>query len=236
MLANLAQQVIGHHLLDTGVTRLTGVTLGQCDGNQAIEMPQQLGALPLHVQYLAVVRQIHRLRLQSQQAPDRCPHFLGLELGRRRRWKDELPPIDIQLTVGQAEHIARENPVCLRIDNTDVVSRMPRRIEATQLPAIQIDNQAVDRLDDALGRHRQYLAVHALDILCPIHRRYTGYQPRRFRHVAGPTRMHDQLGVREGAHQTAGPAGMIEVDVGQYHVIHCRHPQPYALECSQGIR
>jgi hypothetical protein len=48
--------------------------------------------------------------------------------------------------------------------------------------------------------------------------------------------MHDQLGVRESLHHHPGAAGMVEVDVGDDHVIDALGAEAARSECRQRLR
>jgi len=90
---------------------------------------------------------------------------------------------------------------------------MARRVDAQQLTAAQLQDQAFVGIDDAICRNRQDVAIDILDVLGAIDSRDTGHQLGRLGHMAAATRMDHQLRIREFTHQRAGTAGVVEVDV-----------------------
>ena len=72
---------------------------------------------------------------------------------------------------------------------------------------------------DAFGRHRNQLAVAVLDFLGTVHGRRAGNQLRWIDHVPRTARMHDQSRVRQLLHQRAGTTGVIQMHVGQDHIV-----------------
>lgn len=117
------------------------------------------------------------------------------------------------------EGVARENAAALAVDDADVVPRVPRRIEAQQLAAGEVEAQFVRRFDDARGVDRQHLAVQAAHFGRAIDGGGAGHQLGGIGHVPRAARVHHEAGVGEGAHHRAGAAGVVEMDVRQDHVI-----------------
>ena len=70
MASNFSQQIVGHFLLDSRMPLLTGPLFALRHGNQSIQMAQLFCPLGLHFRNLAVVGQIHGLRLQGHQTLD----------------------------------------------------------------------------------------------------------------------------------------------------------------------
>lgn len=63
------------------------------------DLTLEVGANPLKVVHLAVVREIRGLRLQRQDASDRIDELIGIELRRCGRRQRKRPAIDVELAV-----------------------------------------------------------------------------------------------------------------------------------------
>ena len=101
-----------------------------------------------------------------------------------------------------------------------------RRVEHANHPPGQIQLQPLGGLDDAFRGDRNQLAVEFLRPLGAIHGRNPGEQLRRLGHVPCAAGMHHQLRVGESRHERPGATRVIEVNVGQQHVIHGLRRQP----------
>ena len=102
----------------------------------------------------AVVGDVHGLGFEFKQARDGLTHFVGFELGRRGGGEDEYAIIDIQLLIGQAEHVAGEDAFGFFVHDAVVVARMTGGVDAQQFAAIERYGRAVGGFDDALGGDR----------------------------------------------------------------------------------
>ena len=174
--------------------------------------------------------EVHCARLEAEQALDGPPHFLRFELAGRGGRENELTPIDIQFAVGQAKRVARKNGTGRLVDNADVVTGMPRRIETEQFATAERNAGAFAGFDDAFGRDWQDVAIDAGDIFFAIDGGDAGDQLGRFGHVPCATWMHHQPGLRKFAHEMPGAAGMIKVDVCQDDVIDSAGIEPQFLQ------
>ena len=99
------------------------------------------------------------------------------------------------------------------------VARVARRVVGRERAPGQVHRRAVGRLDHAIGRHRDDVAVHGGGRLDAVYVARRRHQLRRIDHVAGAARMHDELRVRGLRHQQAGAARVVEVHVGQHDVV-----------------
>ena len=84
--------------------------------------------------------------------------------------------------------------------------------------------------DHARGVDRQEGAVVEAHPLLAVDGRGSGPQPRRLDEVTRPFRVHDEPGSRQLAHDLPRPPGVIEVDVGDDHVVHAIAREAERLE------
>ena len=208
--------------------------------HQPVEAAAQCLGLRRHVVHLRVMRQVHCRRRKAHQAIDRGVHLDRVELRRRSGRQDELTDIaavpDIELAVRQTEHVAGKNRAAFTVDHANMVFCMPRGIDAQQFAPPQFQHQPIVGVHDTLGRNGQNIAVDRVNVRLTINSGDAGHQPGRLGHVARTARMHHQLGLGQFAHQRAGTAGVVEVDVAEDDVIDRIATQAQLIERRQHIR
>ena len=202
-------------------------------GNRHVGVDQavQIGGQTRNVGHLGVVGEVHGRRLLGLHAGDGRVHRVGLELHRRGGRENARPAIHVELTIGQAKSVAGKEAAAGGVEITDVMTGMARRVENTDHPPGQRQLQPFGGFDHAIRRHRDQFAVQRLGPLRAIHGRHAGKQLGRLNHVACAAGVHHQLRIRKSLHEGPGPARVIEVDVGQQHVIHGLGRQPCFLQC-----
>ena len=196
------------------------------DGHMGVDQAVQVGGETRYVGNLGVVGEVHGRRPLGFHAADGVVHRLGLELHRRGGREDAWPAVHVQRPIGQPEGVAGEEAAAPGVEVAHVMARMARGVEDADHPSGEVELEAIGGLDDALGRHRNQLAVELPGPLRPIHRRNASEQLGRLDHVPRATGVHHKLRVREGPHEGPRAAGVVEVDVGQQHEIHRLGRQP----------
>lgn len=217
--AEFGDQVGSEFLLDDSMAGFAVIDMRFGDGDVGVEAAVEVGGAGGDVVHLGVVREVHGLRCVAHQAVDGSTHFGRVELGRAGRRLDELAAVDVKLAVGKPEHVAGEDGLGLLVDDADVVLGVARGVDHEQFAAAELDGQAFVGVDDALGRDGQDVAVDVLDVVLAVNRGDAGDKLGGLGHVARAARMDDELGVREFAHERAGAAGVVEVDMGEDDVI-----------------
>src|SRR6185312_2809574 len=99
-----------------------------------------------------------------------------------------------------------------------VVTRMSRRIEKQQRPAVEIQPEFIRRLDDSARIYRMDISIHALEFRFAVDAHGAGDKARRVCHMASSPRMRHQFGVREMAHEFSRTPRMIEMDMSNKYV------------------
>ena len=164
----------------------------------------------------------HRLRPEQQHARDRTLQRHRIELDRRRRRQDEGASFGIELAIGKAEGVAGKERSAARVPDRKMVARMAGGVEATQHTPAKIEHGFVAHLEYAFGRNRHQFAIRPLYLVGAVDRRRAGHQARRIDHVWCATRMHGKPRIGQLTHDLPGPAGVVEMDVGDDHEVHRR--------------
>src|SRR5687768_17237528 len=142
----------------------------------------------------------------------------GIELHGSGRRKHEFHAIYIEFPIGKAECVAGEKGIASLIEDAVVVTRMSRRIEKQQWPAVEIQSEFIWRLNDSARIYRMDIPVHALEFRFAVYGHRARHKTRRVCHMAGSTRMHHQFGVGKMTHEFPRSARMIEMDMCDKHV------------------
>ena len=153
-----------------------------------------------------------------------CAHSLEVDVGRRRR-RDQRPAAD-----PRTGHVATERGAGALVEVGDVVRGVPRRVR---------DAPVADRL--AAGQHAQ-VALRDRDDIAPQPVEVVAVQPSRARHeplrvgeVRRAALVDPYLEVRPAAHQRAGGARVVEVDVGQQQGARTSSPSASSSVCVGGL-
>ncbi len=190
-----------------------GVPTG--DGHHGVDAAMQVVGQAFHVPHRAEMGEVDGRRFERHQASDRGMQRLGIELHRRGGGNNERPLVAVQLAIGQAEGVAAEYAPAAGVVDGVVVACMAGRVEAAQDAPGQVHLVAIGSFDHAPGRHWLERAVAAPHLLFAVDRRGSGPQFRRVDHVPCAARMHRQPCVRQGGHQPAGAAGVIQMHMGE---------------------
>jgi hypothetical protein len=201
-----------------------------------IDQSVQVGRTALDIAQFAEMRQVHGARRIRHKQIDGRVHRDRVELYGCRGRKDELAAVDIHFAIGKAKCIAGKDGIAAAIDDADVMSRVPWRIEAQQLATGKVDARFVRRLDDAQSLDGDDFAVHAANLGRSIYGSGTSNEFGRIRHVAGAARVHNQSRRREGAHHRASTASMIEVYVRKDDVVDAFGTEIHRFQCLHDAR
>ena len=177
-----------------------------------------------------VVRQEHRGRRDAEDPVDRGVQLPGVEVARGGRREHERARTDVEIAVGDAEGIAGEEPVGVRIDDHLVVAGVTGRVQELETAAREREPVVILGHDDALRRDRANLAVQPPIGGCAVDLDRASDQLVGRREVCGTARVHGDPRVRQALDERAGAAGMIEVDVGQEHPVDVRGLETAARE------
>ena len=106
-------------------------------------------------------------------------------------------------------------------------------VDAHQGAAAEVESMTIAGGEDALDRHRRQVTVQPFGFTRTVNGLDGGEQRRRVGHVRRAARMHHQPGFGKGLHHRPGPAGVIQMDVGQENVIDAGRRQSQA---PQGVQ
>ena len=211
----------------------TTVPLALGQRHLRLDLAQQIAAQARYVPNPAEVGEVQRGRPEGQQPFHRRPHGRRVELGGRDGGQDRGAAIHIQLAQGDAEGLASEDAATVGIEQAQVVTGVAGGVKTHQSAATEVEGMAIAGGEDALDRHRRQLTVQPLSLVRAIDGLDGGEQRRRVGHVPRPARMHHQPGFGKGLHHRPGPAGVIQMDVGQEDVIDAGRRQSQA---PQGVQ
>ena len=100
-----------------------------------------------------------------------------------------------------------------------MMTRVTFGMQCLQRPATEFERRLVVGDDDTRLIDREYLAVQLIETIFAVHGLRTGNQFGRIGHVSSPTRMYHGARIGQRLHQQAGTTRVIQVDVGQKHVV-----------------
>jgi hypothetical protein len=90
-----------------------------------IDQPMKVRGEPAQVPELPEMRDVNGLRLEGNHALYRAVQRGRIELGGAGRREGELPSVAVELAVGEAASVAREEVAGARVANHDVMPGMP---------------------------------------------------------------------------------------------------------------
>ena len=201
-----------------------------------IHQSMQSFCMLFHVAQFTEMREIHHSRREGHQQIDRPVHGLGIELNGCCGWKSKLTAVSIEFPVRKAKGVAGKDSVAATIDDTDVMSRVPRRIQAEEFSRTQANNGFVRCLYNPARLDREYLAVQAANFRRPIDGGCPGYQFARISHMPRAPRVDDEACIRKRAHKRAGPSCMIQMNMGEDDVLDAVFSQAHRFQGRQHLR
>ncbi len=218
--ATLFEQQVANAVDQAGAAlRSAALAAAQRDRRVRVDQPVQVGAQAPHVADAAEMGEVDRLGLEREQAVNRPVQLRRVELDRCAGREDHRTPVDVQFPVGDAEGVAGEDVAAARVVDADVVTGVPGRVEKAKLASVQADRVALGRFDQPLRGHGNDLAVQPARALFSVHRDRRGEQRRRIDHVSRAPRVHGHARVGQVCQQQARRAGMVQVHMGQDHVV-----------------
>ena len=193
--------------------------MGPGDPHQLAQGCVQVAGQALEVGDRAEMGLEDPLRPVAHQPVDRCVQRIGLELHWRRGRQHERSAVRIELAVADAEIVAAVDFPVIEVDWAVVVPGVAGRIDELERAASELKALAVLGHDHALRRDRDQLAVQPAVKRFAVDLDRARDQPGRIDQVGRTARVQHGPGIRQRPHQLAGPARMVEVDVGQEQVV-----------------
>ena len=165
------------------------------------------------------MRQVQGARLELQQALHRSVQLARIELRRRRRGEDEFARGGVEFTVADAEGVAGEDVTRFPVDDAHMMQCMPRRVHEFPGACAEHDLLAVGDGRDSGRRYGPDVAVQLGEALRSVHRPRGRDQARRIGQVRRAARVHQHLGAWQCRRQPAGPARMVQMNMGEHEVV-----------------
>jgi len=117
-----------------------------------------------------------------------------------------------------------------------MMPRMALGVNRLHRTTVELEPLLVLRDLDAPRIDRLYVAKQPVHVFLPVDDGCAGNQLCGIDHVSCAARMYDAACIRQGLHQQSGSARVIEVDMGEKHVIHITDVDVAVLERSEQQR